>query len=62
MREERHLVFQPATVAGEASVCADDTVARNDDAYRIPSNRAADGLRRNPATALSRKRLRDVAV
>ena len=40
MREERHFIFQSAAVAGEAAVRADDAVARNDDADRIPPDRA----------------------
>ena len=62
MREERHLVSQPAAVSCDTAVRADDAVARNDDADRIPPNRAANGLYRNPAAALFRNRLRDVAV
>ena len=44
------------------AVRADDAVARNDDAYRIPPNRAADSLCRSPAPALFLNRLRDIAV
>ena len=33
-----------------------------DEMLKIPSDRAADGLRRHPAAALSLNRLRDVAV
>ena len=62
MRKKRNLVSQPAAVAGEAAVRADDAVARNDDADRIPPNRAADSLCRSPAPALFLNRLRDIAV
>jgi hypothetical protein len=62
MREERLFIRQSAAVAGEASVRADDAVARGDDADRIPSDRAADSLCRSPAPALFLNRPRDVSV
>ena len=52
VRKERYFIFQPAAVAGEAAVRADDAVTRNDDADWIPSDRATDRLCRSPAPAL----------
>ena len=63
MLEQGDLVLDSATVADKRTIRANDSVAWNDDADRVPSHRAADSLCGHLYhPALFRDRRRDVAV